>query len=101
MVHMTSNAQIRAARALLGLGIDDLSVASGVSAAIIHRLETAPAGEADGTDAMALKNALERLGISFLSPGDCSDGGEGLRLTTRPDSSEGIRPEDLNATNDD
>ncbi|SMD08694.1 helix-turn-helix transcriptional regulator [Rhizobium sp. RU36D] len=98
---MISNAQIRAARALLGLGIDELSAASGVSASTIREIEAADNSRLDGTEAVALKTALDRLGVAFLSPGDCCDGGEGLRLKARQETSEGIRPENLNATNDD
>ena len=62
--------QIRAARALLRLTIQDLADASGVSAATIMRAE-----KADGPPSMtranlnALQRALEQAGAVFLPEG--------------------------------
>ncbi len=62
--------QIRAARALLRLTIQDLAAASGVSAATIMRAE-----KVDGPPSMtranlnALRQALEKAGAVFLPDG--------------------------------
>jgi len=97
---MTTAAQIRAARALLGITVDELSARSGVSSFLILQCE-APTGSAlDGATLHHLRETLEGLGVSFLSDGDCVIGGEGVRLTKRDETGEGIRPENLNATND-
>ncbi|WP_159952151.1 hypothetical protein [Rhizobium sp. 18065] len=98
---MISAAQIRAARALIDLTIDKLSAASGVSALQILQIETERAYDA-GPDAYAqLREALEEMGIAFLDAGQGGEGGEGIRLSRRPHEVDGIRPENLNATNDD
>ncbi len=62
--------QIRAARAILRLTLQDLAGASGVSVATIIRAE-----KSDGLPAMtrvnlaALRQALERAGVVFLPDG--------------------------------
>lgn len=98
---MITPAQIRAARALLGLDITDLSTRSGLSAEALAGLEATPGHLGDSPDMLAVRHALESLGITFLSDGDCPSGCDGVRLTARHGTDDGIRPENLNATNDD
>lgn len=97
---MITPAQIRAARALLGLSVDQLSAKSGVSAFMILQVEDEKSATLDQATLLTLRNALERAGIAFLADGDCPPGGMGVRLVARHDTGEGLRPENLNATND-
>lgn len=97
---MITPAQIRAARALLGLSVDQLSAKSGVSAFLILQVEDEKAATLDQATMLTLRGALERAGICFLADGDCPPGGMGVRLAARQDTDEGLRPENLNATND-
>lgn len=98
---MITPAQIRAARALLGLDITDLSTRSGLTEQTLAGLESDQIHLGDNPEMLAVKHALESLGITFFSGGDCPPGGDGVRLTTRQGVEDGIRPENLNATNDD
>lgn len=97
---MTTAAQIRAARALIGKSVDDLAASSGVEAPVITALE---AGQADAPYGALehLKTTLESLGVIFVASGDQEDGGSGVRLAARVHADDGLRPDQLNATNDD
>lgn len=99
---MISPSQLRAARALLGLSIDDLSAESGVPSSVIAEIELDNGGEGDSRGLLALSESLARLGVTFIADGDAPSGGEGVRRTERrPDQAEdGLRPEMLNASND-
>ena len=97
---MINAAQIRAARALLGLSIDELSVVCGLDASTIAALELAPSHSSVTAEIETLRRALETLGISFLSDGDLVLGGPGVRLTDRNTVPDGTRPENLSAAND-
>ena len=97
---MITAAQIRAARALLGLSIDQVSAKSGVSAFMILQIEEEKSASLDQAVLLALRSAFEQAGIAFLADGDCPPGGTGVRLAARHDPGEGLRPENLNATND-
>ncbi|RCW27752.1 hypothetical protein DFR48_102237 [Ciceribacter lividus] len=102
MTNTISPAQVRAARALLGISVDELSAESGVSAFVILQCESQVPGKAvDAAALEALHGALQRLGVTFLADGDCAIGGEGVRLTRREPGDEGMPPEKLNASNDD
>ncbi|MGI9520762.1 MAG: helix-turn-helix domain-containing protein [Hyphomicrobiaceae bacterium] len=76
---MISPAQIRAARALLGLRQSELALAAGVALATVQRIEKSDA-EISGSAKTLLKlhAALEQLGIIFI-PKD-EDRGVGVRL---------------------
>lgn len=97
---MTTAAQIRAARALIGKTVDDLSALSGVEASAISAIENGPADAPPGA-LEKLRTALEAQGVTFVSSGDQDQGGNGVRLSARSDTDDGLRPEQLNATNDD
>lgn len=76
---MITPAQIRAARALVGLDQADLAQASGVSLASIKNIERGATDPRSKTLA-ALQSALLAAGVVFLDPGDTRDGGHGVRL---------------------
>ena len=84
---MLTAAQLKAARALVGMEQKALSQASGVSLPTIQRME-ASNGTVRGvieslTKVMA---ALEAAGIEFINEGTLSNGGgRGVRLRRRPE----------------
>lgn len=84
-----SNRQLAAARALLGLSRTDIAAAAGVREDAVESAEDGT----DGTATAALRMALEAAGIEFI------DGGSpGVRLRPPP---QGLRADQLNASNDD
>lgn len=96
---MITSAQLRGARAMIGLSSEELAAAARLPLASIEALEK-DAGSADPHALPAVRAALEARGILFLSSGSQELGGPGIRLK-HWDEDEGIRPENLNATNDD
>ncbi|WP_176083951.1 DNA-binding protein [Martelella sp. HB161492] len=93
---MISPQQLRAGRALLGLGKAELSRQSGLS---VEAIDQAELDGANWDDITRLKKFLEGAGIAFIANGD-DGGGPGVRLTRPQGGADGIRPENLNATND-
>ena len=79
---MLAPAQIRAARALLGWRQQDLSKASGVGTATIHRIEKSNQPVTGyASTIVRIQEALENAGVRFID--DDETGGIGLRLTKR------------------
>ena len=98
IIPMMTSAQLRAARALLGLDPDAIATLAGVSAAAVSSAE-------DGTlhdeeILRLLRGALEEKGVEFLPEDDGAESGIGVRLRHSGGSDEGLRPEQLNAAND-
>ncbi|EGV16362.1 helix-turn-helix domain-containing protein [Thiocapsa marina] len=92
-------AQIRAARALLGLDQRRLAEAAGLSLPTIQRMEASD-GQVRGTldSVMKLIEALDRAGIELIGDGQVSsDGGRGVRLK-RCDSGSDAKTSDTDAT---
>jgi predicted transcriptional regulator len=82
--HMITAAQIRAARALLGLDQRRLAEAAGLSLPTIQRMEGS-AGQVRGNVESLVKvvEALEKAGIELIGEGAASTGGgRGVRLRT-------------------
>ena len=79
---MLAPAQIRAARAILGWRQEDLSKASGVGTATIHRIEKSnhPVTGYAST-IVRIQEALEDAGVLFID--DDETAGIGLRLTKK------------------
>jgi predicted transcriptional regulator len=89
---MITAAQIRAARALLGMDQRRLAEAAGLSLPTIQRMEGS-AGQVRGNVESLVKvvEALERAGIELIGEGASSkSGGRGVRLRTPPE--EGSTP---------
>ena len=85
---MISPAQLRAARALLGIDQRTLAHAAKLSLPTIQRME-ASAGVIRGTvdSLMKLVNALEASGVQIINDGDASPaGGRGVRLREETES---------------
>ena len=82
---MITAAQLRAARALLGMDQRDLAVASGLSVPTIQRMEASEEvirGQVESL--MKLIAALDTAGVELINQGQTSEsGGRGVRLKPR------------------
>lgn len=79
---MISSAQIRAARAMLGIDQRKLAELSGLSVPTIQRMEASEAVVRGNVDSlMKLVTALNEAGIELIGPGTASQGGgRGVRF---------------------
>lgn len=79
---MISAAQLRAARALLGISQRELADAAGVSVPTIRRMEASEGTVRANVDTlMKIIGALGTAGIELIAEGDSSQtGGRGVRL---------------------
>ncbi len=84
---------------MLGLTTETLASESRLPVATIEALETG-GGSTDIKALAALRSVLENHGVLFLAGGSDGMGGPGIRFKHWSDD-DGIRPENLNATNDD
>ncbi|KGD99310.1 helix-turn-helix transcriptional regulator [Rhizobium sp. YS-1r] len=92
--------QLRAARAMTGMTVEDLSAASGLSKSAIEEAEAAQVF-ADAGVTERLRTIFESRGILFLGAGEGDDPGAGPGVRLRQQfHDEGIRPQNLNAAND-
>lgn len=84
---MITAAQIRAARALLGLDQRDLAAAAALSLPTIQRMEASEGQVRGNVDSLVkVVEALERLGVELIGEGAVSsDGGRGVRLKSKLD----------------
>jgi len=82
---MMTAAQLRAARALVGMDQRDLAAASGLSLPTIQRMEASEGVIRGNVDSlMKLIAALELAGVELINEGAVSEkGGRGIRLKTR------------------
>ncbi len=81
--HGTTDAQFKAARAMLGMLQEDLAEAADVSITMVRLIEQGKAVSLKEKTARKLRKALEARGVVFLSPGETSNGGEGVRLADK------------------
>lgn len=79
---MITGAQLRAARALIGIDQRELAQRSGLSVPTIQRMETSDGVIRSNVDSlMKLINALAASGIQLINEGAVSEnGGRGVRL---------------------
>lgn len=96
---MITSAQLRGARAMLGLTVETLASESKLAVSTIEALET-DSGSGDIKALAAVRSVLESRGVLFLAGGSDGTGGPGIRFKHWSEN-DGIRPENLNATNDD
>lgn len=84
---MITAAQLRAARALLGIDQRQLAALSGLSVPTIQRMEASEVMIRGNVDSlMKLIAALELAGIELIGPGVASSsGGRGVRLRASAD----------------
>ncbi len=82
---MITSAQMRAARALLGVDQRVLAERAGLSLPTIQRMEASDGVVRGNTDSLVkVVEALEAAGIELIGDGmTSSDGGRGVRLTKR------------------
>jgi transcriptional regulator with XRE-family HTH domain len=82
---MMTAAQLRAARALLGMDQKDLAAASGLSLPTIQRMEASDGVIRGNVDSlMKLIAALDAAGLELINEGAVSEkGGRGIRLKAR------------------
>ena len=82
---MITAAQLRAARALVGMDQRALATASGLSLPTIQRMEASEGVIRCNVDSlMKLIAALELAGVELINEGAVSEkGGRGIRLKTR------------------
>ncbi len=79
---MLTGAQLRAARALLGIDQKTLADLSGVSLPTVQRMEGSPGTVRGVVDSLTkIVEALERAGVEMIGDGaQSSSGGRGVRL---------------------
>jgi transcriptional regulator with XRE-family HTH domain len=94
---MSSIAQIRAARGLVGWSQRQLARAADLSEPTIKRFETGRGANVSAAAVTKIVAALEAAGVVFIAE---NGGGPGVRLG-RGWSGETIAVEDMNASNDD
>jgi transcriptional regulator with XRE-family HTH domain len=82
---MMTAAQLRAARALVGMDQRDLAAASGLSLPTIQRMEASDGVIRGNVDSlMKLISALDAAGVELINEGAVSEkGGRGIRLKAR------------------
>ena len=82
---MMTAAQLRAARALVGMDQKDLAAASGLSLPTIQRMEASDGVIRGNVDSlMKLISALDVAGVELINEGAISEkGGRGVRLKAR------------------
>lgn len=97
---MITAAQLRAARALLGLDQRALAALSGLSVPTIQRMEASEGVIRGNVDSlMKLTGALDQAGVDLIGEGAASDGGgRGVRLKARSVSFEPGSPAHGKAT---
>jgi ribosome-binding protein aMBF1 (putative translation factor) len=76
---MIEAAQIRAARALLGLSQTDLSKLASLSVATVKRLEAAPEIRGAAQTLWKIESTLEKLGVEFIPADELKGPGARLR----------------------
>lgn len=88
---MITAAQIRAARALLGMDQRRLAVAAGLSLPTIQRMEASEGQVRGNVDSLVkVVEALERMGLELIGEGAVStEGGRGVRLKAKSETSAG------------
>jgi len=91
--------QIAAGRTLAGLGQGAVARAARISVPTLRRME-ASAGPAAGmaNNVAAVRSALETAGVIFVGE---NGEGPGVRLRRKRILDQGLRPDELNASNDD
>lgn len=94
---MITSAQIRAARSLVGLSQSQVADATGLSIPTIKRAESGSGLRVSAVAVEAIRAALQTAGVIFLA-----EDGEGVGVRLRKSTAaEGLRPDQLNAANDD
>lgn len=80
---MITAAQIKAARALVGLTQDDIAKATELSVQTIKRMESVGTERSTAGNVDSVKKALQAAGVIFLEDGEATSGGPGVRLAKK------------------
>ncbi|MNE38526.1 hypothetical protein D3C87_1527930 [compost metagenome] len=80
---MITAAQIKAARALVGLTQDDIAKATELSVQTIKRMESVGTERSTAGNVDAVRKALQAAGVIFLEDGEATGGGPGVRLAKK------------------
>jgi len=80
---MITPEQCRAARALVGVSAEQLAASAGISHVTLKRFESGRTMQAETI--VAITDAIQRAGVTLLAAGDLVPGGEGVRLTPKPE----------------
>lgn len=83
---MITAAQIKAARALVGLTQDDIARSTNLSVQTIKRMESVGTERSTAGNVDAVKKALQASGVIFLEDGETAIGGVGVRLLKSKDA---------------
>jgi transcriptional regulator with XRE-family HTH domain len=94
---MITSAQLRAARNLIGLSQGQVAQTTGLSVPTVKRAESEKDVPVSRAAVDAIRKALENAGVIFIAE-DAEGAGVRLRKSRQ---AEGLRPEELNAANDD
>lgn len=102
VLRMITSAQMRAARALLGIDQKALARLSGLSLPTIQRMEAGPGNVRGVVDSLTkVVEALDRAGIELIGEGAKSAGrGRGVRLKSPDTFRPGHHPETATETAD-
>jgi predicted transcriptional regulator len=89
MIAVLTGAQLRAARALLGIDQKTLADHAGVSLPTVQRMESSPGTVRGVVDSLTkIVQALNRAGVELIGDGAASSGGGcGVRLKKRAERS--------------
>lgn len=92
---MITSAQMKAARALLGIDQKTLAKLAGVSVPTIQRMESSDGNVRGVIDSLTkVVEALEAAGVELIGEGAQSQsGGRGVRLRAAPETIDQSRPE--------
>lgn len=96
---MATASQLRAARALIAKSLDEVAQATGMDKTALESAE-ASRGAVEQRVEQRLQRYFEAQGVIFVAAGQHDASGDGVRLQPQP-RDEGLRPQQLNATNDD
>jgi transcriptional regulator with XRE-family HTH domain len=90
MDHITGR-QIAAGRVLAGIGQDELAQRANISVPTLRRMEASD-GPATGlpNNVLAVRRALEDVGVVFLETGSLIEGGQGVRLHVTANTPEAL-----------
>lgn len=80
---MITAAQIKAARALVGMTQEDIAKATQLSAQTIKRMESVGTERSTAGNVEAVKKVLQTSGVIFLADGEETGGGAGVRLAKK------------------
>ncbi|MCM2473881.1 DNA-binding protein [Rhizobium sp. CG5] len=86
---------------MLGLTLEESATASGLPVAVVSDCESDGVAPVEDSALRTLRRSYEAKGVVFVKDGDDTSGGAGVRFAARDQVAQTMRPENLNAANDD